>query len=376
MEMGQWKKWLALFAFCTFIGLLSSTTFLAENLLEGDRTPYRFFLVNELTGSYGVFVLLPLLFPFIRRFPVKRETWFWVVPVHLLASVVFGGCHTLIMIGSRMVLYPVMQLGSFRVGDSLLRFWMEYQKQLLIYAGIVALVHFVWIYLEKQEEAKRVADLELRAAHLQSSLAESRLDALQGQLQPHFLFNTLNMISSLMYDDVASADRMISRLSRLLRQSLDQAAHQKIPLSQEIEFVEAYLDIMSCRFQNRLVYHLDIVPEAADFLVPVFLLQPLVENSVKHGSLGDVERLSIEISARSTGDSLEIEIEDNGPGFSGNLDSAMERGLGLRNTVERLRNLYGDAVTINFDTSARRGLTVRVSLPVEAPEPEGERVSS
>ena len=368
MELSEWKKWLALFAFDTFIGLLSSTTFLAEKLLEGDHTPYRVFLVNELSGAYGVFVLLPLVFAFIGRFPVKRQNWFWVVPVHLFASAGFGICHTLLMTGSRMVLYPLLGLGSYKMGGPLLRFWMEYQKQLLIYCGIVVLVHFVWIYLEKQEEEKRAAALELKAAQLQSSLVESRLDALRGQLQPHFLFNTLNMISSLMYEDVASADRMISRLSRLLRYSLDQAERQKIPLSQEIDFVEAYLDIMSCRFQNRLVYHLEIDPRAADASVPVFLLQPLVENAIKHGSLGEVKQLRVGVSAWSSEDTLTIEVADNGPGFSGNLETAMERGLGLRNTVERLKNLYGDVMRFGFDSSSPDGLTVRLSLPLGGPE--------
>ncbi len=363
MQVGPWKKWLALFAFCTFMGLLSSSTFLAKKLLEGDPTPYQALLVNEFTGSYGVFLLLPLVLPFIGHFPVRRENWFWAVPVHLGASAVFGVSHTLIMTGSRIILYPALGLGAYQMGDPFLRFWMEYQKQFLAYFGIVIAVHFIWIYLEKQEEEKKAAALELRAAHLQSSLVESRLDALRGQLQPHFLFNTLNMISSLMYEDVDSADRMIARLSRLLRYSLDQAERQKIPLAQEIEFVEAYLEIMSCRFQNRLSFQLDVDSDATGVPVPVFLLQPLVENAVKHGSLGDVELLSVTVTARFVGNALQIEVGDNGPGFPGGLDAAAEKGVGLRNTLERLRNLYGEEMSMELDSSSTLGLTVRVSIP-------------
>jgi len=363
MRVTPWKKWLALFALCTFIGLLSFSTFLAEKLLEGDRTPYQVFLVNEFTGAYGVFVLLPLLLLFIGRFPVRRENWYWTVPTHLGGSVVFGVFHTLIMTGSRVVLYPALGLGTYNMGDPLLRFWMEYQKQLLTYCGIVIAVHFIWIYLEKQEKEKKAAALELRAAQLQSSLVESRLDALRGQLQPHFLFNTLNMISSLMYDDVASADRMIARLSRLLRYSLDQAQRQKIPLAKEIEFVEAYLEIMSCRFQNRLSFHLDIDPDTTDVSVPVFLLQPLVENAVKHGSLGNVDLLRVTVTAGFVDEALQIEVSDNGPGFSGGLEAAVEKGVGLKNTLERLKNLYGEEMRMELDSSSQQGLTVRVLIP-------------
>ncbi len=161
-----------------------------------------------------------------------------------------------------------------------------------------------------REREKKTTQLELQAAQLQSRLKETQLQALKGQIQPHFLFNTLNMISSLMYEDVEKADAMITRLSDLLRMSLEYTDRETIPLSREIEFVEAYLQIMRSRFQDRLEFHRNVDSSLLQSHVPVFLLQPLIENAIKYGDQGAASKLRVTLSAQTKGGNRRL-----GPSF-------------------------------------------------------------
>ncbi|HUV14666.1 MAG TPA: histidine kinase, partial [Acidobacteriota bacterium] len=328
-EISPLKKWLVLFAICTFLGLLSFSTMYTEELLDGGPTPPLIFVVNEATGAYGVFVLLPAVLWFIRKFRFKKSTWFLMVPAHLLGSMVFGTAHTLIMTGSRIWLYAALDLGPYPMGDPVYRFLMEYQKQALAYAGILVTVYLIIAYRENREREKKTTRLELQGAQLQSRLKETQLQALKGQLQPHFLFNTLNMISSLMYEDVEKADSMITKLSDLLRMSLEHTDRETIPLSQEIEFAEAYLQIMRSRFKDRLEFHRDVDSSLLQTHVPVFLLQPLIENAIKYGDQGAASKLLVTLSAQTKGDHLQLEIRDNGPGHAGDSQEALGKGVGL-----------------------------------------------
>ena len=159
-------------------------------------------------------------------------------------------------------------------------------------------------------------DRALRAAHLETRLAEAQLQALQRQLHPHFLFNTLNGISALMHRDVHAADRMLVRLSDLLRMALDRRSAQEVPLSDDLEFLAKYLEIEQARFGERLSVRYDFDPETLDALVPNLLLQPLVENSVRHAIAALSEGGVIEVTSRRVGDTLELRVRDNGPGLS------------------------------------------------------------
>jgi two-component system LytT family sensor kinase len=209
----------------------------------------------------------------------------------------------------------------------------------------------------------RFRDRELQSAKLQMQLANSRLQTLKSHLQPHFLFNTMHSISALMFTDVRAADRMMARLSDLLRLSLENADVQTTRLSRELEFVAGYLEIEKIRFEERLTVVLDIAPETLDAQVPSLLLQPLVENAIRHG----ISRLSsggnVWITAGQDGRNLYLRVRDNGPGLATPADTPSGAGLGVRTTLERLQTLYGDNQTFQMHPVPTGGVEVCVKIP-------------
>lgn len=351
-----------LYALCTLIGLYRFSTFYAQYRLEGRHEPIRKILVNEMTGAYSFFLVLPVLILFTSRLPLRRGNWFWVLPLYVLASVGFGVADTTLMTLSRTWIYPVADLGRYDPGPLFYRYLMEYHVQFMIFILVAATVHAAARLRASRERERESAELALRASNLQAQLSEARLTALQGQLQPHFLFNTLNMISSLMYEDVGKADRMMTRLSTLLRMSLDTSERPSVPLRQEMDILAVYLEIMEARFGQRLCVtrHMDDGVDEAQ--VPALLLQPLVENAIRHGAPEPDRQLEILVRAVRDGDHLRLEVCDNGPGLP--VSDAMPDGLGLRSIRDRLAALYGDDAQLRLENLAPRGLRVTVELPL------------
>lgn len=367
MRPSSIRNWLLILGFCALFGLLNFSTMYSEDLLEGHVSRPSYYLVNELSAALCFFILLPVLLPVIRKMPFTKDTWYRVLPLHFLASIATAAAHTTLMTLTRTWLYPLFGFGTYETGPLLLRYGMEYQKQVLVYFGIVLFLQMLRANQQRQESEERRRGTELRAARLQTALAETKLTTLRGQLQPHFLFNTLNMISSIMYEDVEAADRMISRLSQLLRISLDRASEQKIRLADEFAIVEGYLEIMQCRFQDRIEYELHSSDELLKALVPSFILQPLVENAIKHGPSGIEEesKLKVEVFAASTEGELRLLVADNGSGS--NNGSAPGGGIGLKNTRERIEQLYGQAGKLVINSERGRGFRVEISFPLEWP---------
>jgi LytS/YehU family sensor histidine kinase len=227
---------------------------------------------------------------------------------------------------------------------------------MFVYVPIVLIAHAVWYYQSFRER-------DLRTSQLEAQLAKARLQALKSQMQPHFLFNTLHSISALMLTDTIAADQMMSRLSDLLRMSLEGDGSQITTLSRELEFVNGYLEIEKLRFEDRIRVVLDIAPNTLDAQVPNLLLQPLVENAVRHG----VSRLpsggEIRITASHSERSLRLQIKDNGPGLVGSAGVQSKGGLGLGSTRERLRTLYGDDQELDIRNAAGGGVEVNVRIP-------------
>jgi len=234
----------------------------------------------------------------------------------------------------------------------------RFDSRLLAYLLIVTLAQ-VGRYLQLFRERER------QAAALATQLARAELQVLKMQLQPHFLFNALNSISELVHRDPRSADRLIARLGHLLRLSLDQAAgHQMVPLRQELEFLRAYLEIELTRFRDRLTVELEVGPEVLDAAVPTLLLQPLVENAIRHGVAPRPGGGRVVFRAQRQGERLAIEVWDDGPGFpAGPLGFA--EGLGIRNTRERLRQLFGAGHGLRFENVAGGGARVAIELPFQ-----------
>ena len=254
------------------------------------------------------------------------------------------------------------------------RQWMflrfAFLNNLFIYSAILAAGlarHYSLRYRARQEESVR---LQAEAAELHAQLAEARLSALRMQLDPHFLFNTLNAISSLVERDPRGVRKMISRLSDLLRHSLEGPAEQETTLERELDLLRRYLDIMQVRFQGKLEIETRVAPEAMDALVPNMILQPLVENAVKHGVSRLVDGVGrIEIGARRDGDRVVLAVRDNGPppGAPGAAPDDGERagggGTGLTNTRARLEQLYGPDQHFTLRPSDGGGMVAEVSLP-------------
>jgi LytS/YehU family sensor histidine kinase len=228
---------------------------------------------------------------------------------------------------------------------------------MMTYWAVVGLVHAVDFHRESQER-------ELTAAQLQTRLAEAQLQSLQRQLHPHFLFNTLHTISALMHRDTEAADAMLARLSDLLRLTLERIGTQVLPLKEELDFVEKYLEIEQARFGDRLQVRFDTPPGTLDAAVPNLLLQPLVENAVRHGIGPKVGGGRVEVVARRDGDMLKLVVRDTGYGVPAEKLTALNTGgVGLSNTRSRLETLYPGRHRFEFQSSAAGGLEVSVVIP-------------
>jgi two-component sensor histidine kinase len=233
------------------------------------------------------------------------------------------------------------------------------QSTIPIYWAIVCVTWVVSYYRQLRERERRTLELEAR-------LMQSNLQTLKAQLQPHFLFNTLNAIAALVRRKPAAAQDMIGSLSDFLRVTLDTAQQHEVPLRREIEFLDLYLEIQQARFGERLRIQKEIDPAALDIAVPALILQPLVENSVHHGIEPRETGGTIFIRARHQDTSLRFEIRDDGEGLKADQLAALREGIGLSNTKARLQELYGDAHRFRITPNAERGLTVTVELPWRA----------
>jgi signal transduction histidine kinase len=313
--------------------------------------------------------LTPFVFAFSMRYPLQRDNWVRRSLLHLAAGLVFTVAHISLRAVTPYGYWdPAHREWGSAIWDSHAHAfrapWVVLKSMFFasvvddvtgVYVTVVLVAHAVSYY-------RRFRERELRATQLEGQLAKAHLQTLKSQLQPHFLFNTMHSISALMLTDVNAADRMMSRLSDLLRISLETAGTQITTLNRELEFVNCYLDIEKVRFEERMNVVFDIAPETLDAQVPHLLLQPLVDNAVKHGisKLSEGGEIQIKVSAQNG--ELHFEIKDNGPGVRrpGMLPA---NGLGLRITRERLQSLYGENQSLEMMSPPEGGVTIRVVIP-------------
>ncbi|MBL7994336.1 histidine kinase [bacterium] len=359
----QIKKWLILFGICTFVGLFSFSAYQASFLMEQESVPAVVILINEFTGSYSYFLLLPFILFFIERMRFSRTNWYWMVPSHIVFTMMSSVTHTMLMTVSRVWLYNKFDFGTYDLGEPYYRFVMEYHKQFLIYCSVVVAVYVVDYYRKNREREKKAAELQLTAAQLQSQLVQAQLQSLKGQLQPHFLFNTLNMISSFMYEDVKKADKMMAQLSTMLRMLLEHSDWQEVTLKHELVFLNLYLDIMRARFEDKLKTDIQLGAGLELAIVPNLILQPLVENAIKHNDFERSDITAVRIRIYKENSFLFLFVSDNGPGFNGNVASLLEKGIGLSNMKERLFRLYGEEHQLEFSKSQDGGLQIMIKIP-------------
>jgi len=320
--------------------------------LAADDRQYRFWL-NIIywllwTG------LAPLVLLLSARFPLSAPRRGRHLGIHLAAGVGFGVSHLALLQVLAGVIRSLVSHQTFRVAYGALpapaRLHIEWE--ITMYWALVGLAHAMMFRAEARERT-------LRAAQLEAQLAQAQLRALQRQLQPHFLFNTLQTISALVHRDVREADRMIERLGDLLRMTLGAGELLQVPLSRELEHVRHYAAIEQANLGSRLALAVEVSGEAMDASVPSLLLQPLVENAVRHGVAPRASGGRIAIRAWRDGGALEIRVEDDGLGFRGE----SRAGIGLDNTRRRLEQTYGSAHQFIIAPGAAGGTTIYLRLP-------------
>jgi two-component sensor histidine kinase len=357
-------KWISIWAVWTLVAFFFASQFAVQNQHSQNPGPFWRILMWQLFSGYVWFALSPIILWLGGKFPFDGKHWKLSLPAHLAFSLLIA----LVQLSIDAYVLPKLgYLRNFQTGS----YFETYKIFLLInmhfsvaiYWGVLT-IHQAIKYYRKYKER------ELTTSQLEARLAQSRLQVLKMQLHPHFLFNTLNAISELIYKDPESADRMIMNLSDLLRMSFESLEVQEIPLKQELEFLEKYLEIEQMRFHDRLRVEMQIAPETLEASVPNMVLQPLVENAIKHGIAPRSSGGRIDIEAtRSNGD-LKISVVDDGLGVPFGDVENMADGVGLSNTKRRLRHLYGEGHRFELGVRGKSGLRVDLTIPFKPFEME------
>ena len=350
-------KWFAIWAVWTLFGFFFASQFALQNQLSRNPLPFWQILSWQMVSGYVWFALSPLIIYLARRFPFETGKWKTSLPIHLIASVVIALFQQAIdtFVLTRLGYPPNRQFTSFLEAYQFF-VYINLHLSILIYLSVVG-IKSAFSYYQKYRER------ELKTSQLEARLATSRLQVLKMQLHPHFLFNTLNAISELIHRDPEAAEQMIGDLSDLLRMSFEKLEVQEISLKQELEVLRKYLEIEQMRFQERLKVEMRIAPETLDASVPNMILQPLVENAIKHGLAPRSEGGKIEIGAARNNGSLNLTVSDDGIGVPfGDLENLSE-GVGLSNTRRRLRHLYGERHKFDLEAAGKNGFVVNLTIP-------------
>lgn len=360
---GVWLGW-------TIAGLFYIVQETVPRLYRGSAVPWKYVFVDWMTAMYVCAALTPALLWLGNRLPIERRAI--NAGLHLCFSVVFSMLATVLEVPILLLLgvFPapppppsiaagVRIMLTFGIQGGVIRYW------------AVIVLHTVYRSRKNAETREREAfELKVQASELAKQLATAQLSSLKMQLQPHFLFNTLGAIMVLIQQQkTAQAEAMVEKLGNLLRLTLDDVEAQEVPLWRELEFLRLYLSIEQVRFEDRL--RVRIAPPAAlsEVLVPHMVLQPIVENAVRHGLGQSEEAVTIEVMATSSNGALNLIVSDDGTGL---LSPGPSRsGIGLTNTRNRLARLYGESAHLAIEQAAGRGVQVTITLPIRTTAPEG-----
>ncbi len=315
-------------------------------------------LYLQMTWAYLCALATPLVLWAVTRMPIERNNWIRSALLHIPISIVLSVLLT--ALGRVLIWLPgVGRMGRPLTFESIVRFVIaNFSEGIGIYL-LIALTSYAFSYYRRYREG------QVRTLQLEAQLSQAQLQALKMQLHPHFLFNTLHSISALLNKDAEAARKMITRLGDFLRLTLENSGSQEVTLQQEMEFLSCYLEIERIRFQDRLVTHMDVAQQTLDAKVPNLILQPIVENAIRHGIAPRSTPGLIEIEAKQRNGTLRIQVRDNGPGLSEHRTSEnlFKKGLGLANTETRLEQLYGAAHRFDLRNNPDGGLIVTLEIP-------------
>jgi len=347
----------------TVVGLFFLTQDLTRKIYWDDPTPWWRYLISWMVGVWLLAAMTPSILWCGRRWPIERHGWPARIAIHAALAVACSAIQILGLAATTSTLGFLGALSPQTFGETLgILAVVSFHNNLVSYWTIIGIQHGLDYYRRYQERERQALRLELRTSELETQLVRARLGALKMQLQPHFLFNTMNAIMVLVRQQRGpEAEETIARLSDLLRFVLDDALAQEVALGRELEYLRLYLSIEQLRFADRLRVELDADPAILDAAIPHMALQPLVENAVRHGTSQSEAGGTIRLTARRIAETLVVEISDDGPGLPAT--PPQRRGIGLDNTRARLHQLYGDQASLSIANGAAAGAVVRLVLP-------------
>ena len=354
----SWRLPLATAVIFTAIGLVFAFQRYVAAGFAGDPLSWRTAWIGSAIVWWSWALVTPLIAWLAHKLPISVERP-WAVAVHIPAGVAVAIVHAVAIAAItpqffyRPAFAPIRDMFRGRISSAL-------AFDVLVYFLILTVVYLIGYVRDSRRR-------EIESSQLEAALARSQLVALQGQLQPHFLFNTLNSIVALISVDPDRATLMIRKLSDLLRYCLAVSERSEVPLSEEIEFARAYLEIQKIRFEDRLEYQFDIDRASSDGLVPSFVLQPLVENAVKFSLNDDAKVGHVRVSSSQNDGQLKVMVSDDGPGITQN-NMPESTGIGIRTTRARLEQLYGSDLQFKFATRDGGGTVVSIGIPYHTDE--------
>ena len=353
-----WFRWGFGFLVWTLLGF----SFALSTYLGARQDNVQISFKRAISGYLADFYLWGLLSPFIfwlsRRFELRAH-----FPRNLFVHVILSVVLSFVVLSAAGPLVWYLGYPNLARNPTLFALWRNnafsiyyFHQGLTIYWTTTVVAHALHYYRSLREG-------EAKAGRLAAQLAQAQLQALKMQIHPHFLFNTLNSIAALLHKDVEAADRMIARLGDFLRLTLKKSDAQTVDFGQELEFLKCYLEIERTRFQDRLTVVMEIQPQTLDVMVPNLILQPIVENAIRHGVARQTLSGCITIRAFKKEDRLIMQVEDNGPGLGPNPSPNGNMGIGLANARARLQQSYGDNYGLEIANSATRGVVVTLDIP-------------
>ncbi len=343
-------RWIALLF--TAAGVLQFFYHSLDGVARGNPVDWLRILAEELTGAWAGLTITPLIAWVTLSYPLAGGGWKRRWALYLATGIAGGFLDTTIIYGMRILVFAALGRGIYDYGIMRVRYFMELPGQLTSIATIVVVISY-------SEHRRLAREREDRILTLERQVTQAQLETLQMQLHPHFLFNSLNAIASIVYEDPRIADQMIGSLSDFLRRVLRTDKTLEVPLSEELELLDLYLRIMRARFEDQLDCTVNASAELGGALVPQLILQPLVENALRYAADPETGRIVVCVNVRRAENRLCLEIRDRGPASA----PPSSGGVGLKNLAARLERLYGSEGKLDVRHNPGDGTSVLVELP-------------